>query len=57
MPLKLNQTRITLIPKYDRPESLSNFRHISLCNTLYKVVTKVIVNKIRPMLSKLVSPL
>ena len=57
MPLKLNQTLITLIPKCDRPESLSNFRPISLCNTLYKVVTKVIVNKIRPMLSKLVSPL
>ena len=56
MPLKLNQTLIMLIPKCDGPESLSNFRPISLGNTLYKVLTKVIVNMIRPM-SKLVSPL
>ena len=46
MPLKLNQTLIMLIPKCDGPESLSNFRPISLCNTLYKVLTKVIVNRI-----------
>lgn len=46
MPLKLNQTLITLIPKCDGPESLSNFRPISLYNSLYKMVTKVIINRI-----------
>ena len=56
MPEYLNRTFITLIPKCNTPESLSNYRPISLCNTIYKIVTKVIVARIRPMLSNLVSP-
>ena len=52
----LNRTLITLIPKCNVPESLSNYRPISLCNTVYKRVTKVIVARICPMLSNLVSP-
>ena len=52
----LNRTLITLIPKCNAPESLSNYRPISLCNTVHKIVTKVIVARIRPMLSNLVSP-
>ena len=39
----LDRTLITLIPKCSNPESLSNYRPISLCNTVYKVVTKMIV--------------
>uniref|UniRef100_A0A2N9IUL5 RNase H type-1 domain-containing protein n=1 Tax=Fagus sylvatica TaxID=28930 RepID=A0A2N9IUL5_FAGSY len=38
------------------PESLSQFRPISLCNTVYKIVTKSIVARIRPLLSNLISP-
>ena len=56
MPEYLNRTFITLIPKCNTPESLSNYRPISLCNTVYKIVTKVIVARIHPMLSNLVSP-
>ena len=51
----LNQTLITLVPKCKSPESLSNFRPISLCNTIYKIVTKIIVGKIRPFLPDLIS--
>ena len=53
----LNQTLITLIPKCKNLESLYNYRLISLCNTIYKVVTKIIVNWIRPFLADIVSPL
>ena len=56
MPEYLNRTLITPIPKCNTPESLSNYRPISLCNTVYKIVTKVIVARIHPMLSNLVSP-
>ena len=56
MPEYLNKTFISLIPKCIGPETLSQFRPISLCNTVYKVVTKIIVNRIRPLLSNLVSP-
>ena len=56
MPEYLNRTLITLIPKCNTPESLSNYHPISLCNIVYKIVTKVIVAKICPMLSNLVLP-
>ena len=57
IPDYINQTLITLIPKCRSPESLSNYQPISLCNTIYKIVTKIILNWIRPFLSGLISPL
>ena len=47
---------ITLISKCQYPESLSNYRPIDLCNTVYKVVSKIIVGRIRPVINKLISP-
>ncbi|KAK7275172.1 hypothetical protein RIF29_16281 [Crotalaria pallida] len=51
----VNQTIITLIPKLDHPQRISDFRLISLCNVIYKVVTKVIVNRLKPLMNKIVS--
>lgn len=51
----INDTLITLIPKCQYLETLNNYRPISLCNTVYKVVSKIIVGRIRPLISKLVS--
>uniref|UniRef100_A0A2N9HP80 Reverse transcriptase domain-containing protein n=1 Tax=Fagus sylvatica TaxID=28930 RepID=A0A2N9HP80_FAGSY len=56
MPSYLNKTLIVLIPKCLGPETLNHFRPISLCNTVYKIVTKIIVSRIRPILSNLISP-
>ena len=56
LPEYLNSTLIALIPKCSGPETIGQFRPISLCNTVYKMVTKTIVNRIRPLLSHLVSP-
>ena len=39
------------------PESLGNYRPISLCNMVYKIVTKIIVARLRSHLDKLVCPL
>jgi hypothetical protein len=52
-----NQTLMTLIPKYPGADCLGNFRPISLCNTLYKVVTKIIVKRLRVALPKFISSL
>lgn len=41
MPPHLNETLITLIPKYPGADCLALFRPIGLCNTVYKVVTKI----------------
>ena len=53
----LNKTLVALIPKFQSPETISNYRPINLCNSIYKIVTKVIIAWIRPLLSNLVSPM
>ena len=53
----LNKTHIALIPKIQGSETIANYRPISLCNTVYKIITKIIVARIRPHLDKLISPL
>ena len=57
IPYYLNRTNIVLIPKIAGPKSLGNYHPISLCNTVYKIVTKIIVARLRPHLDKLVCPL
>lgn len=56
VPEYLNRTLITLIPKCTNLESLNNYCPIGLCNTVYKVITKLIVPRIRPTLDYLVFP-
>jgi hypothetical protein len=56
MPEYLNKTLISLIPKCLGPETLNQFRPISLCNTVYKIVTKIMVSRLRPIIGNLVSP-
>ncbi|PNX63728.1 ribonuclease H, partial [Trifolium pratense] len=52
----VNTTDICLIPKIDKPEFVSQFRPISLCNVSYKVLTKVIVNRLKPLMPTIISP-
>jgi hypothetical protein len=50
-----NSTFLALIPKETNPSNLSIFRPISLCNSSYKILTKIISSRLKPLLSKLVS--
>ena len=50
IPSSLNSTFITLIPKRDKPQTFADFRPISLCNLLYKLLSKVIATRIKPFL-------
>jgi len=51
----LNTTFIALIEKSEKPLSFYDYRPISLCNLLYKVITKIIENKLKPVLSMFLS--
>ena len=57
LPEYLNRTHIVLIPKIQGPKTLGNYEPISLCNSMYKIVTKIIIARLRPYLDKLISPL
>eukprot|EP00253_Pinus_taeda_P003190 PITA_03190 len=52
----LNSTFITLIPKEENSLTPEKFRPIALCNVLYKVISKVIANRLKPLLPMLISP-
>jgi hypothetical protein len=51
----LNTTFITLIPNTDKPAIFFDFRPISLCNLVYKLISKIINNRIKPALSSFIS--
>lgn len=50
-----NSNFIALIPKVDHPQSFDDYRPISLCNCIYKIISKIITNHIKPFLSKMIS--
>lgn len=50
-----NSTFIALIPKSDKPCSMDDFRPISLCNSIYEIVAKVISRRIKEILSETIS--
>ncbi|GAU51605.1 hypothetical protein TSUD_414370 [Trifolium subterraneum] len=54
-PTSLNETNICLIPKCDNSTSMKDLRPISLCNVLYKMISKVLANRLKCCLDKCVS--
>lgn len=52
---KVNRTFITLIPKVENSVKVKDFHPISLCNCLFKIISKILVNRLSPLLPKLIS--
>ncbi|XP_061375716.1 uncharacterized protein LOC133317851 [Gastrolobium bilobum] len=53
---EVNQTLICFIPKTECPDSISNFRLISLCNVSYKILTKLLANRLKDFMPSWISP-
>lgn len=53
---QVNDTFLVLIPKVPNPNRVNLFRPIGLCNTLYKVVSKILVSKFKYVMPKIISP-
>ncbi|GJR93536.1 hypothetical protein Tco_0265710 [Tanacetum coccineum] len=53
---ELNHTIIALIPKVNAPARVNDYRPISCCNVLFKCISKIIANRLKDCLKRLISP-
>lgn len=51
-----NHTFIALLPKINSAFKVEQFRPIALCNVVYKIITKIIAGRLRPLLELIVHP-
>ncbi|GKB04183.1 RNA-directed DNA polymerase, eukaryota, reverse transcriptase zinc-binding domain protein [Tanacetum coccineum] len=52
---EINATLIALIPKINTPSKVSDFRPITCCNVIYKCIGKILTNRIKNGLSKIMN--
>lgn len=51
----MNHTLLALILKTKAPTQIEQFRPISLCNVVYKLVSKALANRLKPILDSIIS--
>ena len=55
IPVGINHTYLTLIPKLKSPKHVTEFRPIALCNIVYKLISKVLANCLKVILLDIIS--
>lgn len=56
LPGEVNATIVSLVPKIPMAESLNHLRPISCCNFIYKVISKIIVIRMKDFMGGVISP-
>lgn len=51
---QINHSTIALIPKSDNARTVGEYRAISLCNVLYKIISKILATRLSSTLPKLI---
>lgn len=54
LPPLWNRTYIVLIPKIENPKTFADVRPISLCNFCYKIITKILVYRLKVLMAKII---
>lgn len=55
LPKEINMTLITLLPKCENVSYAKEFRPIACCTILYKIISKILTNRMKMVLDTLIS--
>lgn len=56
LPKGVNATILSIIPKHEEAITIRDYRPIACCNLLYKVISKIIANRLKHLLPEAIEP-
>ncbi|GJY53712.1 non-LTR retroelement reverse transcriptase-like protein [Tanacetum coccineum] len=56
LPKGINSTILALIPKKKGAKTMKDYRPISCCNVVYKIISKILANRLKVLLPKFITP-